>query len=102
MVTVTLDRERRLSYPWGSIKRLKREHGLNLLLLVSEQAEQLMEPDVLSAVLWAGLLADDPDLTVEQVDGMLSLGRLVTVAESVTAAIAESLKEGSQEANPPT
>jgi len=101
MVTITLDRERRMVYEWAAIKRLKVDHGLNFLDVVSED-EWWFDPVKFSAVLWCGLVTDDPALTVEQVDGMIRFPRLKAITEAMLAAVAESLREGEQGTNPPT
>ena len=102
MATLTLDRERRLTYTWGAIKRLKAEQGINFLDLVSSGEEWWMDPTAFSAVLWCGLIDEDPALTVADVDGMIRLPKLPMIVEALMAAVAESTQEGEQSVNPPT
>ena len=102
MATVTLDRERRVGYSWAAIKRLKKEHGINFLTLVSGEAEWYLEPDIFSAVLWCGLIDDDPTLTVEQVDALVSLPKLTAITTAMLEGVGEALGEGEQGVNPPT
>jgi len=39
MAAIVLDRERQIGYSWAAIKRLKKEHGINFLTLVSGGTE---------------------------------------------------------------
>jgi len=102
MAAIVLDRERQIGYSWAAIKRLKKEHGINFLTLVSGGTEWYLEPDIFSAVLWCGLVDDDAALTVEQVDGMVSLSKLTAITTAMLQAVGEALQEGEQGANPPT
>ena len=102
MATLTLDRERRVQYTWAALKRLKREQGLNFLELVTGETEWYLDPEIFSAVLWAGLVTDDPDLTVDQVDGLIALPKLNVITTAMLQAVQEALQEGEQGVNPPT
>lgn len=102
MVTVTLDRERRVAFTWGAIKRLQREHGMNFLQMVAEDEQWFMDPVKFSAVLWCGLVEDDPTLTVDTVDTLITLPRLGAITEAMLRAVGEALREGEQSENPPT
>lgn len=102
MATLTLDRERRLTYTWGAIKRLKAEQGINFLELVSGGVEWWMDPTLFSAVLWCGLITEDPALTVADVDALITVPRLPAIVEAMMGAVVESTQEGEQSVNPPT
>ena len=99
---VTLDRERRLCFDYGAWIRLEEATGRSVV--------ELLDPRYISSatgvrdLLWAGLLHEDPDLTREQVTGMLTIGRLVelqrTIAEAVNASMPDA--KGGGDAGPPT
>ena len=102
MAAIVLDRERQIGYSWAAIKRLKKEHGINFLTLVSGGTEWYLEPDIFSAVLWCGLVDDDPTLTVDHVDALVSLPKLTAITTAMLQAVGEALGEGEQGVNPPT
>lgn len=102
MATLMLDRERQVRYTWGSLKRLKQEQGINFLELVTGDTDWYMDPGTLSAVLWAGLIDEDPALTIAQVDAAIRLPQLAAITTAMLAAIQEALAEGEQGVNPPT
>ena len=77
-------RERTLRYPMRSVKRLKAECGVNLFGLGETQ---MSDPDVMSAVLWAGLIHGDPELTVDEVDGWYELKDLGAISEAIAGAM---------------
>lgn len=101
MVTLLLDRERHLGYPWASVKRLRAEQGINMLAFGQEGDEdRFMEPEWVSKMLWGALIAEEPGLSVEQVDGMITMGGLPRITQAIAAAMDEALKEGRQEQDP--
>jgi hypothetical protein len=102
MATLTLDRERTLRYTWAGIKRLQKEHGINFLRLVTEDEEWYLDPVKFSAVLWCGLVSDDPALTIDAMDEQITLPRLTAITTAMLEAVADALQEGEQRANPPT
>ena len=102
MVTLTLDRGRTLRYTWAGIKRLQKEQGLNFLRVVTEDEDWHLDPVKFSAILWCGLIADDPTLTIDAVDAEITLPRLTVIANMMMQAVAEALQEGEQRATPPT
>ncbi len=89
-IDLTLDKPRKLRYTWRSIRRLNNEHGVNLLDL-GEDA--FINPDTISKMLWAGLVWDDPDLTVEMVDDLLELSKLGYISNKMGEAVAEQMSD---------
>lgn len=79
---------RRLSYPWPSVNRLKLECGVNCL---KTQDVDLLDPVVLSALVWGGCLADEPTLTRAESDGRLSLKDAVPIVQAVSEALVRDL-----------
>ena len=104
MVTVTLDRERTLVYTLAVINRLQEEHGISVFQLISTDDPWWLNSVTLSAVLWGGLITDDPTLTIPRVVEMFDLRRLFFIIRAVTEAIGDAfgeVMEGEQRANPP-
>jgi hypothetical protein len=78
---------RRLAYPFGSVKRLKVERGVNLLKL---KDLDFLDPTVMSALLWGGLIADRPETTEAEADSWLDMSRFGEITSAVADAILES------------
>lgn len=81
-VEITLDKKRKLAYPIMSLIRLKKEHGLELTDLQDEAKAQDIE--VILKVIWAGLIHEDQELTVEQVGYMIDIADLPEVSTKLT------------------
>jgi hypothetical protein len=90
--------------PWGVIRRLHKEQGVNLLDLLGDEqaADRMMDPTTLSALVWGGLIHEHPDLTLEQVEGWMGLGNLGVVSHAVASAIKEGMEGAGVAANPTT
>jgi hypothetical protein len=88
--------------PWGVIRRLHKEQGVNLLDLLGDEqvADRMMDPTTLSALVWGGLIHGHPDLTLGQVEGWMGLDNLAAVSQAVAGAIKESLEGAGVAANP--
>ena len=88
--------------PWGVIRRLHKEQGVNLLDLLGDEqvADRILEPTTLSALLWGGLIHAHPEMTLEQVEDLMGLGNLAAVSQAVAAGIKESLDGAGVTANP--
>ena len=93
MATITLDRERTLSYTWPGIKRLHREQGINFLAMIADEEDWYLDPVKFSAVLWAGLIGDDPELSIEAVDAMIALPQLPAITKAMLAAVGEAVAD---------
>lgn len=79
--TVFLDKERTLAYPIFALIRLKREQGVELKDLQDDDKSQDLE--VILSVIWAGLIHEDKDLTVEQVGYMVDLSDIPDISEKM-------------------
>lgn len=77
-----LDKQRTLKYPIMSLIRLKNEHGIELKDLADEEKAQDME--VILAVIWAGLIHEDRELTVEELGYMLDITELPEISKKLT------------------
>lgn len=84
-VTVDLDKKRTLRYGLNAMVALE-ERGVSLT-----KASDLAKPRTFRAVLWAGLIHEDPSLTEEQVGAMVEdLSDLPRLAEAVAQAFMQS------------
>ena len=63
-VTITLDKKRTLKYTWGSLRYLKDTHNL----LVGSLDDMAEDWTLVHPWLVAGLIHEDPDLTVETLE----------------------------------
>lgn len=81
-VQITLDKERTLAYPIMSLIRLKKEHGIELKDLADEAKAQDME--IILAVIWAGLIHEDKELTLEDVGYMIDVTELPEISQKLT------------------
>jgi hypothetical protein len=89
-VTIELDRVRHIRYPWRSIVDAEKVAKKGLLhILMSASVESII------LLLWAGLVTEDPKLTLEQTGDLLeeylSAGKSL---EGIEEAIHEGLKTG--------
>lgn len=92
MVKVMLDKERRIRYRWPAVKRLKKDYGINLLKLGTEQGPDLDDPEVFELVLWAGLLDEEPGLEREQISPFIGFDNLKALLDSMSAALLEGVE----------
>lgn len=81
-VTVTLDKERNLAFPLMSLVRLKKEYGLSLQDLSDQEKAQDIENIV--KVIWAGLIHEDRELTVDDVGYMIDIAELPALSEKIS------------------
>ena len=81
-IAVQLDKERNLAFPLMSLVRLKKEHGLEIKDLADEEKSQDIENII--KVIWAGLIHEDKELTVEDVGYMLDISELPAISEKLT------------------
>lgn len=88
-VTIELDRVRTVRYTFRSLVALEKATGQSMLdggaLLALVQKPTAT---ALRSYLWAGLIADDPALTLEQTDDLIPLsgGKLIEIVEAVISA----------------
>ena len=87
-VELVLEKPRKLRYTWRSIRRLNNEYDVNILDM---DEESFTNPDTISKILWAGLIWDDPDLTVDALDDLIELRQLANISTKVSEAIADQM-----------
>lgn len=97
-ISITLDRERRLLFDFNALIELGEATGENMLepqawdklLGIKRDKGKVVDlkpsPKNLRAILWAALLADDPELTEKQVGAMLHPSTVHLVLDSLLKA----------------
>ncbi|MCR4398933.1 MAG: hypothetical protein NUV93_08225 [Firmicutes bacterium] len=88
-VPVLLDRERRLRYDFNALAALEERFGN--LDSAFEALGQKGTVKGLRALLWAGLIHEDPALTEEQVGAMVTLADLPRIMQAVNEAFKEAM-----------
>lgn len=82
-VEIELDKKRRLRFDFNAFSLAEKETGKNFLSGVNWTALSAIE---VRAILWAGLVWDDPTLTVEDVGAMLYGPVLTSIMEKLVEA----------------
>lgn len=95
-VEILLDRPRHLHFDFNALVALEKATGRNVLAdgLVSDAgsgAGLKVSAADLRAMLWAGLLRDDPALTLEQAGRLIDVGNMGYVSDKIAEAWAFSL-----------
>lgn len=88
-ITIVLDRPRKLIYDFNALAAYEEATGKNVL---AGGITANMTIRDLRALIWAGLIADDPELTVEQVGRLLHLGNLADVQRQVFAGLRAAIQ----------
>jgi len=78
-VVIVLDKERRLRYSLGTIRKMREEFGDNVL-------ESGLPHDAIGKLLWFGLVHDDENLTPGDVEELVDLEHLDEIMKAVTKA----------------
>lgn len=82
-VTVQLDHERTLRYPLNAVCRFEESAGISITAAFNTPTMK-----VIRQLVWAGLIHEDPDLTVEAVGDMIDFGQLKDVFQQIKKTIA--------------
>lgn len=102
-VEITLDKPRILRLSLFGAKRLKEVAGIDLFDSSTELDTSKMD---VSAFIWAFLLHEDPQLSVEDVERMIYFDNLQDVIAKAFEALGLQMPSGSEESeegeNPPT
>ena len=81
-VEITLDKQRKLAYPVYSLIKLKKEHGIELKdLQDKEKAEDL---ETILAIVWAGLIHEEKDLSMEDLGYMIDITALPEISKKIS------------------
>lgn len=88
LIPVMLDRERHLKFDLNAFAELEDLYGdINTAF----EAMQKGSIKAIRAMLWAGLVHEDKDLTLEKVGEMVHLGNVNEVMNAITQAISEAM-----------
>lgn len=99
-VTISLGgKNRRLVYNLYSFMRLDEETGKNVF---DGSAFNAARPKDLVALLWAGLVNDDPNLTLEQVAKEARLDEIMSLPAMIQQGFANSMPTPKQKKSSPT
>lgn len=79
---------RYLVYDFNALCALK-DNGVDALSL---NEEQMTDPRTIRALIWAGLLASEPSVTLKDVGGWMDPGNLAEVAEAFRKAMEKALQ----------
>lgn len=82
--------ERMLRYPLKALKEAKAEFGASVM---SIEGLRSLNEDNLGRLIWYGLRADDPNITVEQVDALIEMPMLPYIMQQYALALGGSLPE---------
>ena len=92
LIPIELDKKRNLMLDLNAMVNFEEATGKNVLQ--GDSLNNLSAKD-LRALLWACLLHEDKDLTLEQVGGMIHSGNMEAVANKLTAAWEVAMPEES-------
>lgn len=84
-------KERTIKFPVMALIRLKRDAGINLADLQDE--EVMTDIETIVALIWAGLVTDDPELTQDYLAENLEISELNEVAQKVMTVINDTGKK---------
>ena len=85
LVTVELDRPRRLKLSWGAMRRIKDQTGFDIRQ--PKEGAPWDTDTMLPVVLCEALRHEDPEITVEQVEDMIHIGNMAAVVAAFFACV---------------
>ena len=86
-VKILLDKERKIKFTLNSLCELEDQAGIAL-----SDLSEVKSVKAIRAILWAGLIDEDPSLTIEQVGKLITLDKIQEVSDSIREAF-EGLQE---------
>lgn len=89
-VEVTLDKKRRLKFDLNALSELEDALGKP----VTQLNDGTVGMRELRAMVWAGLLHEDPDLTLRDTGELIDLERIEEITEKVTEALTAAFPQG--------
>lgn len=88
---IQLDKERTFRYPLYSLIQLEEVQGVKLSDLSDE--EKAKDLKTILSLIWAGLIHEDKDLTIEDVGNMIDISELSEVSQVMTSVLNSSVKK---------
>src|SRR5581483_9642478 len=93
-VTIHLDRERHLRYDFNALIRLEKQTGQSVLDgKIWDNLTGPGGPERVAAILWAGLLREDPEITLDYAASLIDMRNLQSVLSAVKQAWAAGAPE---------
>jgi len=90
-ITLKDGKVRQLRYEWPSLCRLKREHGISAFDVGREQLLGHVDPTKITGLIWAGLIHENKDLTMDEVENLVDITNVMSLMETVGEALLEAL-----------
>ena len=90
-ITLKDGKTRQLRYEWPSLCRLKREHGISAFDVGREQLLGNVDPVKITGLIWAGLIHENKDLTMDEVENLVDIINVMGLMETVGEALLEAL-----------
>lgn len=94
-VPVQLDKKRTFRFDWRALVKLEQETGLTSTEVYQRIADGSLA--TINAAIWAGLIHEDPELTTEDVLGMVDTRKISDVAEALSRALQDAMPEAADE-----
>jgi hypothetical protein len=98
-ITLSDGVERKLRFTLNALAELEEMFGT-----VQEAFDRLEKNNslvALRAILWAGFIEDDPDLTLKKLGSLIDLADMSSLTETVAKAFAEDMPVETESPNPP-
>lgn len=93
-VDIELDKPRTMYMNMRSLKLIQKEIGMSVTELGEAMESNQVGIDVISVMIWAALVHEDPQLKVDDVDNMLDGNTLNKATEAAMKAFAAFLGDG--------
>ena len=90
-ITLKDGKTRQLRYEWSSLCRLKREHAISAFDVGREQLLGHVDPVKITGLIWAGLIHEEKDLTMDEVENLVDITDVMGLMETVGEALLEAL-----------
>lgn len=105
-VEVKLDKVRHIKYTLGGMRIILKKYGslqkaLNVLSEMGDSDLTEEGLDVLSTLIYAGLIHEDEELTQKKVENVIDFRNITKLTEALTEALSSSLPEGGEGKNSP-
>lgn len=91
-VDIELDRKRRLKFNMNALSELEDVLGRP----ITQLSDQTIGMKELRALLWAGLLHEDPDLSLQEVGALVEMENIQLISEKITEAMMLAFPQSDQ------
>ena len=90
-ITLKDGKTRQLRFEWSSLCRLKREYGISAFDVGREQLLGNVDPIKITGLIWAGLIHENKDLTMDEIENLVDISNVMGLMETVGEALLEAL-----------